>query len=105
MKNLVLISMIIILISVVSSSQALTETKITASDGSADDIFGWALDNFGSDIIVGARDGDGIVAGSGAAYLYHFNGSIWEETKFTASDGALDDHYGSEVASTITSTR
>jgi hypothetical protein len=73
------------------------ETKLVASDGEAGDQFGCAVDIDGGVIVVGARFGDSAAADSGAAYV--FSGSNWVvETKLTASDAALNDHFGESVS-------
>ena len=76
-----------------------TETKLTPGDGAADDLFGWSVSLSGDYALIGAHgDGDnGTLAGS--AYIFHFDGSNWsEETKLTASDGAVYDFFGWSVS-------
>ena len=69
--------------------------KLTASDGTADYVFGETVSVSGNVIIVGAAGNDDYGHSSGAAYIYRWNGSIWvEEQKLTASDGAADDEFG-----------
>ncbi len=63
------------------------ETKLTASDGSANDFYGYSVAIDGDVAVVGAYgdvDGDFY---SGSAYIYRWNGVSWQETKLTASDG------------------
>ncbi len=49
----------------------MTETaKLTASDGAAFDQFGISVSISGDVVVVGANGGDGIVADSGAAYVF-----------------------------------
>lgn len=73
------------------------ETKITASDGEAGDYFGRivSLSADGNTLLTGAyRDTiDGIV-GQGSAYIFKYSGSVWNETKITASDGESTDYFG-----------
>jgi hypothetical protein len=71
------------------------ETKITASDGAADDNFGSVAISENS-ILIGAS-GDTSYAGS--AYLFQKNPSTgsWDETKITASDGTAYDFFGSAI--------
>ena len=76
-----------------------TETKLTASDGAAFDQFGWAVALSGNRIVVGARGDDDGAFGAGSVYVYEPDGAGgWTETKLTASDGALNDAFGSSVA-------
>jgi len=69
-------------------------TKITASDSTADDSFGFSVAISGNDMIVGAP-GDYMGTGSGAAYIFHKTDTTWDSgTKITASDGASGDLFG-----------
>ena len=82
------------------NTNAWDETKITAGDGAASDIFGRPVAISGNNALVGAyRDDDG-GTDSGSAYLYQYNPSTnaWDETKITASDGAAGDEFGDSVA-------
>ena len=69
------------------------EVKITASDGAANDHFGYSVAVGDSKIAVGAY-GDGNLSGS--VYVYDLDGS--NEVKITASDGAGYDLFGHSVA-------
>lgn len=77
---------------------------LTASDGAADDFFGFSVSLSGNSALVGAY-GDDIGANSnqGSAYLYrNLNTAALntnqEHAKLTASDGATDDLFGASVA-------
>lgn len=74
--------------------------KLTASDGAADNFFGWSVAISGSTIVVGAWPDDiGGNADQGSAYVFNRVGGIWIETrKLTASDGTAGDHFGWSVA-------
>lgn len=76
------------------------EKKITASDGFEDDQFGYsvAISADGNTLVIGASGDDDKGSDSGAAYVYHWNGSLWEETKITASDGAIQDWFGTSIS-------
>jgi hypothetical protein len=70
--------------------------KRTASDGSADDYFGYSVAIDGNTAIVGAYGDD---ERKGSAYIFSFDGSQWiEQAKLTASDGATYDYFGYSVA-------
>ena len=70
--------------------------KLTASDGSAFDNFGYSVAISGSTIVVGAISAN---SRHGAAYVFNRQGESWVETqKLTASDGATDDLFGWSVA-------
>ena len=67
------------------------EVKLTASDGAADDQFGWSVAVSDTKVVVGSPWG-----ASGSAYIYNLDGT--GEVKITASDGAADDYFGRSVA-------
>jgi hypothetical protein len=60
--------------------------KLTASDGAAQDGFGFSVAIDGNTVVVGAREDEDIGAHSGSAYLFDTNGQ--QTAKLTASDGA-----------------
>ncbi|MEW5936266.1 MAG: putative Ig domain-containing protein [Candidatus Thermoplasmatota archaeon] len=77
--------------------------KLTASDGAADDWFGWSVSVSGDTIVVGAY-GDDVAPNTdqGSAYVFVRNqggADNWGEVKkLTASDGATDDRFGASVS-------
>jgi hypothetical protein len=79
-------------------SDAMTETKIFASDAAASDAFGVACDVDGDRIIIGASADDDNGVQSGSAYIYDYDGTSWNETKIIASDGDIIDFFGRNVA-------
>jgi hypothetical protein len=73
--------------------------KLDASDGVAFDSFGISLALDGDTLVVGASNGDGAVANSGAAYIFTRTGGVWtEQQKLVASDGAASDTFGGAVS-------
>ena len=101
------------------------ETKLLASDGATDDLFGLSVATSGDTVVVGAHHDDDngsrsgsayiyklaggtVVVGasgdddnvndSGSAYIYRFDGISWIETKLLASDAIYYDLFGSSVA-------
>jgi hypothetical protein len=80
---------------------AATEIEITASDGAANERFGESVAIDGHTAVVGAQyaavDGNGA---QGAVYVYSFDPTLgWIEVdRLTASDGASNDHFGTDVA-------
>ena len=75
------------------------ETKITASDGAADDQFGQSTASIavGSGrIVVGVYLDDDNGTTSGSAYIYDLDGT--QLAKIKPSDGATDDYFGFSVA-------
>ena len=79
------------------------DAKLTASDGAEDDQFGCSVAVNGDTIVVGADDDDDNASDSGSAYVFVKPGGGWagslnEDAKLTASDGAEDDQFGCSVA-------
>jgi len=73
------------------------EQKLLASDGAADDDFGFSVSVSGDVAVVGAANYYG--TSSGWAYVYRWNGSSWvQEHKLLASDGAAADQFGRSVS-------
>ena len=76
--------------------------KLTASDDSTADEFGFAVAISGDTALVGARSEDEAAIQAGAAYLFdrnHGGADNWgEAAKIIASDGATGDYFGFSVA-------
>ena len=79
---------------------AFAETKLTAGDAAAVDLFGYpvAISADGETVVVGSFNDDDAGTDSGSAYVYDWNGSGFIETKLTASDGAAGDRFGISLA-------
>ncbi len=76
------------------------QAKLTASDGLANDFFGYSVSISGNVVIVGAY-GDNIGANTnqGSAYIFTRSGVVWtQEAKLTASDGDFGDNFGASVS-------
>ena len=84
------------------AAQTASETKLTASDAAAGDLFGRVAnshDPSGRTAVVGAYLDDDAGASSGAVYIFHDDGTGWiEQAKLTASDAAPRDLYGQAVS-------
>ena len=79
--------------------QTRMEVKLTALDAAAGDQFGYSVGIDADTVIVGAPFDDATSTNSGAAYIYEWNGSNWEqETKLCASDDGANDLFGWSVA-------
>jgi hypothetical protein len=79
---------------------ALQQSRLTAADGAAGDIFGYSVAVSGDTALVGApwHDGAG-VDGSGAAYVFIWSGGSWTlQTELTAADAGASDGLGDSVA-------
>ncbi len=73
--------------------------KLHASDGALLDGFGVAVAVAGDTAVIGADLDDDNGLSSGSAYVFLYNGMVWEENaKLTASDGAEGDLFGRSVA-------
>ncbi len=73
------------------------ETKLAPSDGSR--YFGASVAVSDNTIAVGADSDDTAGSNSGAVYVYRPDGSGgYDETKLVASDAAVGDNFGAEVA-------
>lgn len=76
------------------------ETKLTASDGKAYQYFGSnvAISSDGNTIITGSITNRVNSSKTGAAYIYKWDGNLWNESKLSASDGAEQDRFGCSVS-------
>lgn len=80
------------------SSWAQTQ-KLIASDSASLSNFGQSVAISGDYVIVGAYGDNGNGSSSGAAYIFHYNGTSWVEMqKITANDGASWNKFGQSVA-------
>ncbi|MBN1256230.1 MAG: cadherin domain-containing protein [Planctomycetes bacterium] len=80
-----------------SGSSWTEETKLTASDGAANDHFGCSTSISDDYVISGAHYGQN--PNPGSAYIFKRDGSSWtEQTKITASDGSVGDYFGESVS-------
>jgi hypothetical protein len=72
------------------------QSKLTASDGAAGDLFGTSVDVQDDLILVGAP----ARAGGGAVYAYERSGTVWSETTtaLTGTDTNAGDLFGNSVA-------
>ncbi len=75
-------------------------TKLTVSDGAADDRFGKSVAVDGDTAVIGAYNHDHGSGTNGSAYIFTKNSSgAWiEDFELTASDGATTDSFGLSVA-------
>ncbi|MGO9011834.1 MAG: FG-GAP repeat protein [Bryobacteraceae bacterium] len=72
------------------------QQKLTASDGAAQDAFGYSVSVSGTTAVIGAV---GKNTQRGAAYVFVLSGGVWsQQQELTASDGAAGDAFGSSVS-------
>ncbi len=72
--------------------------KLTASDATAGDKFGYAVSISGDTAFIGAPDDDIRGARSGAVYIFRLIDGVWtEHRKFGAFEGAGSDRFGTSV--------
>jgi hypothetical protein len=75
------------------------QARLTASDATHADFFGYAVALSGEMAVLGAVGDDDAGLSSGAAYVFARTGSSWaERAKLKASDGAADEYFGLAVA-------
>jgi hypothetical protein len=76
------------------------QQKLVASDGAADDRFGWSVDVDGDTILVGKESWDFFAPPPGAAYVFtRDSAGLWsEQQKLTAFDGEAGDYFGESLA-------
>jgi len=73
-----------------------TQSQQIFPDGTAGDNFGYSVSLFGNRALIGANENDQF---SGAAYLFDFDGSNWNQTqKIVAKDADIDDQFGDSVS-------
>jgi hypothetical protein len=86
----------------IATGSVTQNVKLTASDGAANDNFGKAVSLSGQTALVGADFDDDRGISSGSAYVFRnidtATGSITQNVKLTASDGAANDNFGSAVS-------
>jgi len=76
------------------------ETKLAASDGSTNEYFGQvvAMSSDENIVFTGVPGDSDLGSNSGSVYIYRWDGSDWNESKLTASDGAPDDRFGGRIS-------
>ena len=73
--------------------------ELIATDGAAGDCFGRSVAVSGNTAIVGAPADSSIRHTAGSVYVFEDTGSGWTQVaKLTATDGAVDDHFGYSVS-------
>jgi len=74
------------------------ETKILATDGALDDMFGNSLSISGNFGVIGTPQDDDILSNSGAVYVYERSGDLWHvKAKLTIADSEEADMLGESV--------
>jgi hypothetical protein len=74
------------------------ETILTPSNGNNYDYFGQAVSLQGDVAVIGSMQFDGVGNDSGAAYVYRYDGSDWDdETILQASDAVSGQFFGTSV--------
>ena len=76
------------------------EQKLTASDDSAGDEFGWSVAVSGDTVVVGAHmDDNGQGTDAGSVYVYSRADAVWnEQDRIESQNGGNGDHFGQSVA-------
>jgi len=72
------------------------QAELTASDGAANDYFGYTVSVSGETAVIGANGKNSL---QGAAYVFVRSGGVWgQQQELTASDGAAYDFFGYSVS-------
>ena len=75
------------------------QAELTASDGAADDYFGYSVAVSGGTAVVGAFGHNVGSNPAGAAYVFVQSGTTWtQQAELTSSDGAASDDLGYAVS-------
>jgi hypothetical protein len=75
------------------------QTKLTASDGAAYDVFGHSVSLDGDTALIGAKDDYYNGQECGSAYVFKRTDSTWtQQAKLTADDGTSNDRFGCSVS-------
>jgi len=75
------------------------KSKLLPSDGEAADCFGRSVSIDGDYVLIGAPSDDDNGHGSGSAYVFRRNGTVWaEQSKLLPSDGEEHEHFGRYVS-------
>jgi hypothetical protein len=75
------------------------QAKLTASDGAAEDWFGFSVSINDNYAMVGGHQNDDDGTNSGSVYVFSRDGSTWtEDQKLLASDGASYDIFGASLS-------
>ena len=76
------------------------QAELTASDGAANDDFGFSVAVYGDTAVIGAfGKANGTKNAQGAAYVFTRSGTVWsQQAKLLSADGAAGDHFGWSVA-------
>lgn len=84
----------------VPGSAATQLAKLTASDGTAADLFGISVAVSGDTAVVGSPHGRaGVIPATGSAHVFTRTGGVWtEQAKLTASDAGPGDRFGWSVS-------
>ena len=86
-----------------NATDAVTENvKLIASDGQAGDRFGFSVSLSGNSALVGATEHGSVAVQAGAVYFFRdvssASGTVTEDAKLIASDGAVGNDLGSAVS-------
>jgi sugar lactone lactonase YvrE len=76
------------------------QQELTASNGAANDYFGYSVSVSGNTAVIGAfLKTINSHAGQGAAYVFVRSAGVWsQQQELTASDGAMGDQFGTSVS-------
>lgn len=74
-------------------------TRLVAGDGSRGGVFGHSIALSGNTVVVGAPHDSQVITTAGAAYVFEYDGSDWNQvTKLVDPSGQMSDYFGRAVA-------
>lgn len=72
--------------------------RLILSNPESYDWFGWSMDIYGNYLLIGSNQRNASPASTGKAYIYKYNGSVWNYIKsLSISDSVNNDEYGHAV--------
>jgi hypothetical protein len=75
------------------------QARLTPSDATAGDRFGFAVSVLGDTAVISAPEDDDLGSGSGSAYVYARRAGVWaQQAKLVAGDGAALDYFDHSVS-------
>ncbi|MEA2043393.1 MAG: T9SS type A sorting domain-containing protein [Bacteroidota bacterium] len=105
MKKITFIITLIFISGILSAQNWQEIITLASSDGVENDDFGYCVSISGDYAIIGAHNededvnGENLLLNAGSAYIFHYNGTSWEETqKIVASDREQEDNFGKAVS-------
>lgn len=97
---LILAALLMVIVLAACAATPYSPQKLVASDGAAEDFFGYSVALSGDTVVIGSFKDDDQALGvdAGSAYVFTRSGKVWsQQAKLTAVDGAPNDTFGGNV--------